>query len=105
MEIYIKGVCLMVLKRVYELILSKSNSYNFYKNNYAKINSENEKLVEKISNLEEENKENRKEIERMTSLCEKYEKDNEYLESLLKFEIESIEKYMFELVELNRKDE
>ena len=130
----------MVFKKISELILSKSNSYQFYKGKYEKLEKTNGEYLEEINRLKNENRKQKDEIDRLKndnktkndeinrliandslksendkdnelnnslkneietlkSSCSKYEEDNAYLKSLLKYEIESIEKYMFELVE------
>lgn len=116
----------MVLKKISDMILNKSNSYQYYKTNCEKLEKSNREQVEEIKRLKNENKKQKEELEKLNQAtfledeknklneindslkneietlkasCSKFEEDNTYLKSLLKFEIESIEKYMFELVE------
>lgn len=120
----------MVLKKISEMILNRSNSYQYYKRNCESLEKTNRQQVDQINRLKKENQKQKEELDKLNanksleseinklneindslkneidtlkSSCSKYEEDNTYLKSLLKFEIESIEKYMFELVELNNK--
>ncbi len=103
----------MVFKKISEIFLNRSNSYRFYKENYDNLEKTKAEYLREISRLKEDNKKQESEIDKLNELnnslkneidslkssCEKIEEDNTYMKSLLKFEIESIEKYMFELVE------
>jgi hypothetical protein len=99
-----------LLDKIEQILLSHSNSYNYYKNNYEKIQKQidtldktNKKQEKEINELTITNNKYKEENLKLKEVTETYVEENKYLKSLLDFEIKNVERYLYELVELNNK--
>ncbi|PWB88332.1 hypothetical protein MBBTH_00630 [Methanobrevibacter thaueri] len=64
-----------------EKILSKSDSYNFYKNSYKSLSKKNKKLEKKAKKLEKKNKKKEKKIAKLNKNLRKKEKELDFAQS------------------------